>query len=514
MLVHQFLENSAERRPDHVAIVHGATRVAYAEVEQTSNRIANVLMAQGIVRGDRVAILLENSYSYIAAYYGILKTGAITVPLFQSTNDGVLLYTLSQCNAKAIILNDRSTKLLERCLPRLKDLGIVIHEGRMPPKGLPSQVILSWNHICETAETARPDRSIIDIDAASIIYTSGSTGSPKGVTLSHLNIVSNTRSIVEYANLEAGDSIMVVMPFPYVFGKSLLNTHFYVGGTVVIDNRFVFPNAVLETMHKEQVTGFAGVPFIYATLLNKSKLCQYSWEHLRYIMQAGGSLAPALIKKLMAALPRTDIYIMYGATEASARLSYLPPIDLVRKLGSVGRAIPNVELKIIKEDGCEAKSGEVGEVVARGSNIMLGYWNDPEETQRVMRQNCYLTGDLGYRDDEGYIYIVGRTKEMIKTAGYRISPKEIEETLLEHADISEAAVIGVPDESLGEKVRAYVVQHPQEPKHGPPLTEMDVVQFCRQRLPPHKVPGEVRLVSELPKSEAGKIQKQALKTNH
>ena len=279
--------------------------------------------------------------------------------------------------------------------------------------------MLSRNEICETADPTRPSRPIIDVDVASIIYTSGSTGRPKGVTLSHLNIVSNTRSIVEYARLTGDDRVMVVMPFPYVLGKSLFNTHFCVGGTVVIDNCFAFPNTIIETMHKERVTDFAGFPFIYATLLNESNFEHQSWDHLRYVMQAGGSLAPALIKRLMQALQRTEIYIMYGATKASARLSYLPPGNLGRNLGSIGKAIPNVELKIIKEDVCEANLGEVGEIVARGSNIMLGYWNDPKETQQVMSKCGYRTGDLGYRDEEGYFYIFGRSKEMIKIAGYR-----------------------------------------------------------------------------------------------
>jgi long-chain acyl-CoA synthetase len=513
MLVHQFLERVVESQPDRLAVIHGSTRAPYAEVEARSNQLANTLIAQGVIRGDRVAILLENSLSYIAAYYGILKTGAITVPLFPSTTEAELTYTLSQCEARAIITNERSADLLEKCLPKLRTLSIVIYNGRILPKGLSSQVILSWDEVCETSSPARPTQRIIDIDVASIIYTSGSTGRPKGATLSHLNIVSNTCSIVSYAHLSAADSVMVVMPFPYVFGKSLLNTHFYVGGTVVIDNRFVFPNAVLETMHKEQVTGFAGVPSVYATLLNQSNFGQQSWDHLRYVMQAGGSLAPALIKRLIEVLPKTEIYIMYGATEASARLSYLPPADLDRKLGSIGKAIPNVELKVIKEDGNEAKPGEVGEVVARGSNIMLGYWNDSEETQRVLGKEGYRTGDLGYVDEEGYFYIVGRVKEMIKVAGYRLSPKEIEETLLEHPSIGEVAVIGVPDEALGEKVRAYVVPNGNGTSLSVPFTEADVIQFCRQRLPTHKIPSEVKIVSELPKSNAGKIQKQAIRNS-
>jgi long-chain acyl-CoA synthetase len=511
MLVHEFLERSAEARPDHLALVHGSTRATYAEVEAIANRVANALLAQQVMRGDRVAILLENSLHYIAAYYGVLKAGAIAVPLFPSTTETDLAYTLNQCDAKAIVTSDRSVGLLEKCLPKLKNLSVIIHRGQTPPKVLSSQAILSWDEVCDTASPMRPARRIIDVDVASIIYTSGSTGRPKGVTLSHLNLVSNTRSIVAYAHLSADDSVMVVMPFPYVFGKSLLNTHFCVGGTVVIDNRFVFPNGVLETMHKERVTGFAGVPSIYATLLNQSNFGRQSWDHLRYVMQAGGSLAPTLIRRLMDVLPKTEIYVMYGATEASARLSYLPPTDLAQKLGSIGKAIPNVELKIIKEDGHEAKPNEVGEVVARGSNIMLGYWNDPEETKRALSKEEYRTGDLGYADEAGYFYIVGRIKEIIKVAGYRVSPKEIEEMLLEHPRIVDVAVVGISDEVLGEKICAYVVPSGNGASPNLPLAEEDIIQFCRRKLPSHKVPSEVKIVSELPKSDAGKIQKKAIR---
>jgi acyl-CoA synthetase (AMP-forming)/AMP-acid ligase II len=509
LLVHQFLENSAEARPDHLAVVHGATRTTYAEIELASNRVANALIKLGIQRGDRIAILLENSESYITAYYGVLKVGAITVPLFPSTTREELTERLNQCEAAAIVHGDRSTDLLTMCLHELKRVRIVISTGRMPESGPPYRTVINWKEFCSNSNSTRPKRGIIDIDVASIIYTSGSTGRPKGVTLSHLNIASNTRSIVEYAHLTPEDRIMVVMPFPYVFGKSLLNTHFCVGGTVVIDNRFLFPNSVLDTMHKEQVTGFAGVPLIYATLLNASKFGQQSWYHLRYVMQAGGSLAPALIKRLIEAIPGTEIYIMYGATEASARLSYLPPGDLTGKIGSIGKAIPNVELKIIKDDGGEANPGEIGEVVARGSNITLGYWNDGEETQQVLRDDGYHTGDLGYIDEDGYFYLVGRIKEMIKVAGYRISPKEIEEKLLEHPAINEAAVVGVPDESFGEKICAYVVRK-KESLDQSALTETDVIQFCRGKLPVYKVPSHVRFISALPKNEAGKIQKQGL----
>jgi long-chain acyl-CoA synthetase len=347
----------------------------------------------------------------------------------------------------------------------------------------------------------------IPIDLAAIIYTSGSTGAPRGVMLTHLNIVSNTRSIVSYLGLTAHDRVMCVLPFYYVYGLSLLHTHVAVGGTVVIDNRFIFPNVVLGAMQEQEVTGFAGVPSTFALLLHKSNLANMTFPHLRYVTQAGGGMPPARITEWLARGPKVPFFVMYGATEASARLTYLEPAELERKLGSIGRPVPNVEVLVLKDDGEPAARGEVGELVARGSNVALGYWNNPEESARRFGAEGYRTGDLGYADEEGFLYLVGRRDDMIKVGGQRVGAKEIEDVLHECPGVLEAAVIGASHPILGEAPVAFVVMQPDTP----PGVTVPVEAFCRARLAPFKVPVEIVLRAELPKMAIGKLDRAALR---
>jgi acyl-CoA synthetase (AMP-forming)/AMP-acid ligase II len=347
---------------------------------------------------------------------------------------------------------------------------------------------------------------IAEGDRAAIIYTSGSTGKPRGAVLSHGNVVANTESIVEYLGLSSSDGVLVVLPFHYVYGKSLLNTHVAVGGRVILENRFMFPQEALNTMEKAEATGFSGVPSTFAILLNKSNLAERELPHLRYVTQAGGAMAPELQRRLMQALPGKRIFIMYGATEASARLSYLPPDELPRKIGSIGKAIPGVLLDVLRDDGSRAGDGEVGELVARGPNIMEGYWNAPEETAEVLDEHGYHTGDLGKRDAEGFLYVVGRKREMIKSGAHRISPKEIEELLLENGSIHEAAVVGSADEMLGEAIVAFVTLRP-----GHEESPDTIVEWCHGRMPQYKVPHTLKIRKDFPKNASGKVDKLALK---
>jgi acyl-CoA synthetase (AMP-forming)/AMP-acid ligase II len=351
-----------------------------------------------------------------------------------------------------------------------------------------------------------PGTSLVDLDRASIVYTSGSTGKPRGALLRHASIVANTRSIIEYLELGPSDRILVVLPFHYVYGKSLLHTHAAVGASLIIENHFLFPQEALDTLEREGATGLAGVPSTFAILLNRSNIATRRLSSLRYVTQAGGPMPPETQRRLIEALPGKQIFIMYGATEASARLSYLSPTDLGRKLGSIGKAIPNVELRVLRDDGSETEADEVGEIVARGSNIMEGYWNDPEETAAVLDSAGYHTGDLGRRDAEGFLYVVGRKREMIKSGAHRISPKEIEEVLAASPSVHEAAVVGKPDEILGESIVAFVSIRPG---HAPDARAL--AEWCRARLAHHKVPRSIRLLGEIPHNAAGKPDKPRLR---
>jgi acyl-CoA synthetase (AMP-forming)/AMP-acid ligase II len=505
-LIHHFLEKHAQATPEQMACIHGEEVVTYDALERLANRVARTLKELGVRHGDRVALLIENSSAYVAAYYGILKCGAVTVAIYTTTTAKTLAYILNDCVVFTLLTQSKHLSLLDELgsqLPKLRSVVLLDAESEANSEW-PRQII-GAQQIAQQPDHAL-NLALIDLHLASIIYTSGSTGEPRGAVLSHLNIVTNTRSIVTYLGLTPQDRIMVVLPFPYVYGKSLLNTHFAAGATIIIDNRFVFPNVVLKTMQEQAATGFSGVPSTYAILLGKSAVRKMEFPALRYLTQAGGAMAPTLIREVMEVFRGKKVFIMYGATEASARLSYLPPEDLPRKVGSIGKAIPNVELRLIKDDGEEARSGEVGEIVARGANIMQGYWNQPEETAAVLTQHGFHTGDLGRQDDEGFFYVVGRKRDMIKSGGNRVSAKEIEEIILEHPDILETAVIGVPDQFIGEAICAYVV-----PKNGVPVPAQILIDHCKERLPDYKVPRSVVVCDGLPKNASGKIMKEQLR---
>lgn len=506
MLVHRFLEDSAQRTPDKEAVWFNNHWVTYSEIEIKANKIANFLNERGIRKGDRVAILYENSFNYVISYYAILKSGAVTVEINTENGSDDVRFLLGDCEAVAVIVHKKYLSLINKIIDDLPYLKTII-SNEIAEEFNKSNLYFDMEHIFHQFDSTFSQQRIIDIDIASIIYTSGSTGTPKGVVLSHLNIVSNTRSIVEYLGLTSIDRVMVILPFFYVYGKSLLNTHFHSGGSVVIDNRFVFPNAILETMQKTECTGFAGVPSTFSILLNNSALGKYEFPALRYVTQAGGAMAPAIQKKVALEFQPAELYIMYGATEASARLSYLAPTMLSQKWGSIGKAIPNVELFVANESGNPLTAGEKGEIVARGSNIMQGYWRDEQETSKVLKNGLYFTGDLGTMDDEGYLYVVGRKKDMIKVGANRISPKEVEEKLLEYHEIHEAAVIGVEDEILGEAIKAFIV-----PKNSKEKCSVDeILSYCKKKLPQYKVPKYLEILKSLPKNSSGKILKQKLK---
>ncbi|KAA3618736.1 MAG: AMP-dependent synthetase [Calditrichaeota bacterium] len=507
-LIHHFLEHHAQTLPNHIACIQIDGEINYGELDQQANRFANALIEMGVQKGDRVALYLYNSIDYIAAYYGILKAGAVTVAVYKTATERTLKYIFNDCQVKAVITQKPATKIFAQLNGQIPDLQSVVALGKGKiDEGL-KRNICTENELVEMPAT-KPAREITGQDIASIIYTSGSTGDPRGAVLTHKNIVANTRSIVKYLQLTKDDRVLVILPFPYVYGASLLNTHFSVGGSVVLENRFLFPNVALKTMQEKQATGFSGVPSTYAILLHKTSIREMEFPHLRYITQAGGAMAPQLIREVMDVFERQKVFIMYGATEASARLSYLDPEKLPQKIGSIGKAIPDVELRILRDDGSEADIDETGEIVARGENIMQGYWNAPEETANVLTEFGFHTGDLGKRDEDGFLYVVGRKRDMIKSGANRVSAKEVEEVLCEYPNILESAVIGVPDDILGEAIHAFIVL-----KNGDSLDEKKVISFCREKMPEFKVPRKVLVEKLLPKNASGKLMKEELRKRY
>jgi amino acid adenylation domain-containing protein len=494
MLVHTFLAEAARRTPDATAIIEPGGRASYAELNRLANRYAHLFRSNDVACGDRVVIALDNSIDMVGAYMGALAAGAVAVPLPGGPKSDRLAAAIVDCAPTVCVIDAAAARAFS---------------GNHPLAAVPTVHVAgaSLQEALATCSDEAPSAAIAETDLAAIIYTSGSTGEPRGVMLSHRNFVSNAQSIVQYLELTAADRVMCVLPFSYVYGLSLLHTHLAVGGSIVIDNRFVFPNVVLTAMQEHRVTGFAGVPSTFALLLHRSVLEEVELPHLRYVTQAGGGMPPARITEWLERGPRAAFYVMYGATEAAARLTYLPPEDLPRKLGSIGRAIPNVVIDVINDAGEVARIGEIGELVARGPNISSGYWNRPEETAQKFGALGYRTGDLGYRDADGYLFLVGRLHDIIKVGAHRVGAKEIEDVLSEHPSVLDAAVVAAPHDLLGEVPVAFVALREALAEAEPSLRA-----FCAARLAAPKVPARVVVQADLPKlAAAGKIDKASLR---
>ena len=447
-LVHHFLEVSAETFPEKIALIHEDMRIPFARINRQANQMALWLRNQGVLPGDRVGLILDNGIEYAVSYYGTLKAGGVAVPFSNDVKPDGLRYLLGELGPKVIISSAKFEPVLHKTgIESFPVNALLLKNPRTRwEEGPPA--FFSWDSLFENQEES-PNLGlpISEMDLASIIYTSGSTGKPKGVMLSHRNIVANVHSICQYLNLTETDIQMVVQPFFYVMGKSLLNTHFAVGGSVVINNKFAYPAAVVEQMISEQVTGFSGVPSTYTHLLHNSPLASVraQLKSLRYCSQAGGHMPRPIKEELRKALPdHTEIFIMYGATEAAARLSYLEPGRFADKIDSIGKAIPGVTLRVLDAEGKELPVGEVGELVGSGDNIMKGYWKDPEATAKALDQNGYHTGDLCFQDKDGFFFLVGRKDNLLKVGGHRISPQEIEDTLMETKLFQEVVVLGAP----------------------------------------------------------------------
>lgn len=504
MLVHHFLESSTRTAPTAIALIDPQRETSYADLDALANRFANVFLSEGMRRGDRVVLALDNCVELVAACFGVLKAGGVAVPLPVGRRNDRLGKAIADCQPKVCLIDAATAADPIACEDLATSTVLVLgSRGLLAAGGMrPVEPIL------EAASEVRPQVRGIDVDLALIIYTSGSTGEPRGVMLTHRNLVSNTRSIVQYLRLTARDRVMCVLPFHYVYGLSLLNTHIAVGGSIVIDNRFAFPNVVLSSMQANCVTGLAGVPSTFALLLHRSSLGTTPLPDLRYVTLAGGAMPASRIAEWLDRGPKVPFYVMYGATEASARLTYLDPSELPKRSGSIGRAIPNVEIVIMREDGTRAAAEETGELVARGSNIARGYWNDAAETAARFDAIGYHTGDLGYADEDGFLYLVGRRHDMIKVGANRVGSKEIEDMISEYPDVHEVAVLGAPHDILGEAPVAFVSL--RDDAAG--LDHDAVMAFLRARLPAYKMPVRLIVRSDLPKiAGVGKIDKMLLR---
>jgi long-chain acyl-CoA synthetase len=469
--------------PTDVAIIEGSRRWTYAQLRDGAAVLASHLRDTGLTRGAPVVVAGGNSFFWVAAYLAILKLGLVAVPAGADLRR--LPERMAWLGCRTIMVDRRDRRRL--------DLD-------------PDLTVITEEDIADGAPGYWPDGRIGEHDDAALMFTSGSTADPKAVRVTHANVQANTESINAYLHLSSSDRMLVVLPFFYCFGASLLHTHLRAGGSIVLCNTFAFPETAVTAMADNACTGLAGVPSTFAILLRRSTFGQRPLPHLRRIQQAGGRLANPLIEQLERCQPQAEVFVMYGQTEATARLSYLPPVRLHDKLGSIGRGIPGVELQVRGSDGLPVAAGGQGEIWAHGANVSPGYYRNPAATRDKFQDGWLRTGDLGRVDDEGFIYVIDRKDDFIKSWGHRVSALEVEEGALAMPDVVNAAVVGAPDDMAGELIVLFA-----EMTGDDPAREERLRKHLEATLPRHLVPDGIHLVPRLPLNANGKVDRRALR---
>ena len=519
-LIHHMVRGSAARYPDKQAMVHGARRLSYRQVADQCWSFASGLRGIGIERGDRVGIYLDPSVDQVLSIFSVSQAGGVYVPINTVLLPDQVAHIARDCGMKALIT---TAEKMEALAPALRDISCLQHfvlagkaNGHDPAAATGTAVALHRMEDMLKLPVEAPWQDWgISKDLAAILYTSGSTGKPKGVMLSHANVMAGSTIVSTYLEITERERILAVLPFSFDAGMNQLMTAFQQGATIVLI-KFVFAKEIIEALLAERITALAGVPTVWSLLANGGIL-KHSFPDLRYITNTGGAMPQAVLKVLRQALPATKIFLMYGLTEAF-RSTYLPPEELDRRPTSMGKAIPDNEILVLNEKGERCRPGEIGELVHRGSTVSMGYWGNPEATDRVLRPNpllppelgdcervCY-SGDLVKTDDDGFLYYVGRRDTMIKSSGYRISPTEVEEILFQTGQIRQAAAIGIPDEVLGQVVKVFMVA-----KNGAELDCDSIQAYCMEKMPRHMVPKHFEVMAELPKTSSGKVDYPALR---
>jgi acyl-CoA ligase (AMP-forming) (exosortase A-associated) len=505
-LFHELVEFRAMIHPDDEALVHAGRSITYSDLWRLALRYSDTVIRSGAGKSDRIAIFGEKSIDLVAAMLGVSHAGCIFVPVNPVLKDQQVEHILQNCEARILITSaDRKRTLhasgrIDERLTNYLLLGEVDEASRLNP----------WEQ----------RNRVIDVDAAAILYTSGSTGKPKGVVVSHRNLVSGAEIVASYLHNNATDRLLSVLPLSFDAGLSQLTTAWWVGATVILtDSRS--PEEILSALEFEEITGMTAVPPVWI------QLSQLTWpdaaaDRLRYIANTGGKMPEAVLRRLQANLPRSRVYLMYGLTEAF-RATFLPPEQLSIRPGSIGKAIPNQDVLILRPDGTECASNEHGEIVQRGSLVAMGYWGDKERTEERFRslphgiaasnligETCVFSGDIGYKDEEGYIYFVGRNDEMIKTSGYRVSPVELEEIVYDLSADLEACAFGVEHPDLGQTVTLVI----SAGKTAAPLTEAQVRSHFSMTAPSYMMPTILKLTGEaFPRNQTGKLDRVQIRSS-
>lgn len=514
-LLHELIRHQAEQRPDAVALTFQGTHTNYGDLSKAVAGFQGALLQRGIEKSDRIAIWLEKRTEMVVACFGTAAAGSVFVPVNPVLKAEQVAYILRDCNARLIVTSHERWRALSSVVEHCPDLRGAIIVGStsesLPPSRIPAWC---WNEAVDSSANVTPHR-VIDTDMVAILYTSGSTGRPKGVVLSHRNMVAGAYSVAHYIGNVPSDKILSALPLSFDAGFSQLTTAFRAGASVVLLN-YLLPRDVVSTCEREGITGLTAVPPLWI------QLAQIQWPEnarrsMRYFANTGGRMPRSTLEALRRALPNARPYLMYGLTEAF-RSTFLPPEEVDRRPDSIGKAIPNAEIMVVREDGAPCAPGEPGELVHRGALVSLGYWNDPEKTAErfrpapgrpsglVMPEIAVWSGDTVRTDEDGFLYFIGRRDEMIKTSGYRVSPTEIEEVIYATGIVGEAAAFGIAHPTLDQAIVVVVAPRADA------TVDIDALRAeLKTRLPAYMVPAHLEVSAKaLPRNPNGKIDRRSL----
>ncbi len=517
MLLHQLISNTVNKTPDAVAIIHKDNAWSFQDLNDLVSQQSLALLALGLKPQQRVAVYLPKQIETVSSFFSICQAGGVFVPINPILKAAQVNHTLTDCNVKILITSKNRLNTLQECLlscPELHTIIIVEHETLNYNSGS-DKSILSWPDFLNHSSRFRLP-TLIDTDMACILYTSGSTGKPKGVVLSHRNIVAGAESVAEYLNIQEKDNILAVLPFSFDYGLNQLTSSILKGASCILLD-YLLPRDVIKLIEKNHITGLAAVPSLWA------QLAKIEWpesinSHLRYMTNSGGKMPKVLLDCIQSKSPNSQFYLMYGLTEAF-RSTFLSPDKLSSHPDSIGKAIPNVEILVVREDGSLCEANEIGELVHKGSLVSMGYWNNPAKTairfkpapnqlkELPIPELAVWSGDQVTMDEDGYLYFIGRKDDMLKTSGYRVSPTEIEDVIYSSGLVKEVAAIGLADDALGQIIYA-IVSADNETNFNIEV----LMQHCKSLLANYMVPSKIIQLTELPKTANGKIDRKKLTT--
>jgi len=527
VMVQDRMDGSIHITDKNRALRFRKAELTYAQLAEQASAFARAVVTVGLARQERVAVYLPKRPETVVSIFGATTAGCVFVPVNPLLKPPQVGHILRDCAVRVLVTTVQRMGELSEELAQCPDLRtVVLLDGEVPERRKSGPFLVKWDGFMAGGEAA-PHR-VIDADMAAILYTSGSTGRPKGVVLSHKNMITGAKSVAQYLENTAQDRLLAVLPLSFDYGFSQLSTAFHVGASVVLMD-YLFPRDVLNLVVNERITGLAAVPPVWI------QLAELEWpaavtDHLRYFTNSGGAMPTATLAKLRAAWPRTKPYLMYGLTEAF-RATYLPPDEVDRRPESMGKAIPNTEVMVVRPDGTPCEVGEPGELVQRGSLVALGYWNDPAKTaerfkpapgqpkEQPIRELAVWSGDTVKKDRDGFLYFIGRRDEMIKTSGYRVSPTEVEEIVYASGLVGDAVAIGVPHPKVEKAIVIVASPPPGSPPAPPPVSAGEgraegpseaLLDFCRTRMPTFMVPHRIEWLEELPRNPNGKFDRPLL----